>query len=409
MMGNISNVKNLRIVWICHFMNETIKKELGLPIDTKQMAPWISLSIEEFRKMENIELHIIAPLLFIKKDAIIKEGHINYYFIKVGVPFLRRRWPRWMNVDLWSSFLPFNVKTKRVINKIKPDIVNLIGAENAYYSSSILKIKKYPVLVTIQGFVSLNKEAESGEPGYVKKKISVEKEILKKMMHFGIEATSMEQYIKKINPLAKMYWFHFPFAKTQVDVNPQKEYDIVFFARITKMKGIEDAIMALSKAKLYKPDILLEVIGNADPNYMESLKKMVKDLDVTKNIKFKGFIPTQKEMHIQAIKAKISILPTYNDTIPGTIVESMLLGLPVISYRTGGIPDFNKDSEHIIIVEQGDIIGLADEIIKLLRDPERQTVMSEKGRLFALKEFDNTRSSNLQVQAYKQVIRDFCK
>jgi glycosyltransferase involved in cell wall biosynthesis len=230
---------------------------------------------------------------------------------------------------------------------------------------------------------------------------------MKKMKHFGIEATSMEKYIRTYNPAAKMHWFHLPFAKTLVDINPHKEYDLVFFARITKMKGIEDAIYALAKAKQYKPDISMEVIGNADETYKKSLQKLVDDLGLKMNVTFKGFIPTQKEMHIEVLKARISVLPTYNDTIPGTIVESMLLGLPVISYKTGGIPDLNKDDENLILVEQGDIDGLAAEIIKLLNEPERQKKLGDKTKSFASEEFNNTNSAEMLVKAYKEVIHDY--
>ena len=54
---------------------------------------------------------------------------------------------------------------------------------------------------------------------------------------------------------------------------------------------------------------------------------------------------------------------------PGTIIESMLLGLPVISYNTGGIPDLNRNGENVILVEQGDKDKLSAEIIKLLKNP----------------------------------------
>jgi glycosyltransferase involved in cell wall biosynthesis len=294
-----------------------------------------------------------------------------------------------------------------LIDKIKPDLVNLIGAENAYYSSSILAIKKYPVLVTIQGFVALNNVLGDSYSKPLMKRISIEERILKEVNDFGIETSSMEKFIKTYNPLAKMHWFHFPFAKTHVDTIPAKEYDLVFFARVTKMKGIEDAFKALSKVKGFKPDISMEIIGSTEPSYLISLKQLARDLDIVENIEFKGFIPTQKEMHVEVMKARISILPTYNDTIPGTIVESMLLGLPVISYKTGGVPDINKDGEYIILVEQGDVEGLSKEIIKLLNNNDELISLGGKAKIYASKEFDNTNSADLLIKAYKEIIKNF--
>lgn len=406
MKNKKSDHEKLRIVWICHFMNQSMKEKLSIPLEIKEFAPWIPLGIEEFRKMNDIELHVIAPLYTILKNSKIDEGNIHYHFIKVGRPLSRKPWPNWFEFDLLSNFLTFNIWVKKLINKIKPDLINLIGAENAYYSSSVLGIKKYPILVTIQGFVSLSGEAEPGETGIVRKRIDFEREILTRMKYFGIEATSIEKYIRNLNPAAKMYWFHFPFAKTKVDIIPAKEYDIVFFARIIKMKGIEDAIKALAIAKKNKPDIKMEVIGKAEPTYMDTLIHLVSELDLTENIEFRGFIPTQMEMHYEVLKARISILPTYNDTIPGTIAESMMLGLPVISYRTGGIPDINKDQDNIILVEQGNIDGLSEEILKLLDNPKELAARGERAKLYATVEFDNTNSASLIVKAYRDIIKD---
>ncbi|MRS02302.1 glycosyltransferase, partial [bacterium] len=336
-------------------------------------------------------------------------GNIHYHFIKIGVPFRKRKWPWWFELDFNTDFLPFNLKTKRLVKKINPDLVNLIGAENAYYSSSILHISGYPKLVTIQGFISLNNEAGTGDAKMVGKRIKIENKILKNLDHFGVEATWMEHYIKSINPTAKMHWFHLPFARTKVDAIPDKEFDLVFFARVTKMKGIEDVIKALELIKPKKSDIKLEIIGMGDDNYMNYLKKMVDDLDLKENVHFKGFIPTQEEMHFEVLKARICVLPTYNDTIPGTIVESMLLGIPVITYKTGGIPDLNKTQENVIVLEQGDIEGLADEIMKLLNDPERQNTIGDRSKSYAIAEFDNVHSTKLLVETYRDIIKESSK
>ena len=397
----------LRIAWICHFMNQSIKERLNIKEAVKELAPWVTLGIKEIKKRQDIELHVIAPLYSITRHRTLTDDNVNYHFVKLGVPFSTRRWPHRFDLDFLTGFLPFKRRVKGLIRKIKPDLVNLIGAENAYYSSSALNLTHLPLLVTIQGFISLNNEAGTGDQRMVLKRISTEAEILKKMRHFGIEDSSTENYIKGINPLAVMHWFHLPFAKTAVENRPRKEYDLVFFARVTAMKGIEDLITAVYELQLFKPDITLEIIGNGDSDYIRKLQEKIRDLGLSENIKFRGFIPSQQEMHYEVMKARISVLPTYNDTIPGTIVESMLLGLPVISYKTGGIPDLNREGEYIRLVEKGDVKALINEITGLLSNNELQARMGEKARQYALKRFDNSRSVDLLINAYREVINDF--
>lgn len=402
----ISEKHKLTIVWICHFLNKSVKEKLAIPEREKEYAPWITLGIEEFRKRDDIELHIIAPYYSIYSNRSFIEGNIHYHCIKVGIPFNRRSWPEWFNPEGWFRYFFFNSQVKRLVNKIKPDLVNLYGAENAYYASSVLELKNYPILVSVQGFVTLNNVGDSGDPE-VRRRIKVEEEILRRMSHFGIEATSIEKHIRTYNPAAKMHWSHFPFAKTKVEGNPVKEYDLVFFAKIVKMKGIEDLIYSVSKVKTEIPDVKLQIIGNGDGNYLSYLGQMIDDLDLKINVTFRGFIPTQEEMHHEVMKSRISVLPTYNDTIPGTIVESLLMGLPVICYRTGGIPDLNRNDEVVILVEQGDKDKLTSEILKLLRDPQRQDQLAAKARKFAEKEFDNANSADMLIKAYKEVIHDY--
>ena len=63
----------------------------------------------------------------------------------------------------------------------------------------------------------------------------------------------------------------------------------------------------------------------------------------------------------EAIKAKICVLPTYYDVIPGTIIESMFMKIPVVAYAVGGIPTLNDNVETVRLVDKYDINGLAKE------------------------------------------------
>lgn len=404
-MQMASGESKLRIVWICHFMNDNIRKVLGIKKKIKEYAPWITLGIEEVKKRDDIELHVIFPNSLIRRDMDFDDCNIHYHCIKTGIPLLKRRWPKKLRFDAFTNYYFFNLKVNRKVNRIKPDLINLHGAENAYYSSSIFNLLSYPTLITIQGFITLNNADNIGGIE-VKRRLEVEKRILRMAKNFTIEATFMGEYIKGFNPDARMFWVHCPFAKTSVVANGFKEYDLVFYAKICQMKGVEDLIKALSELKLWKHDITLIIMGSGDPGYIEYIKVIINELNLSSNIIFKGFVPTQKEMHQEAAKARISVLPTYNDTIPGTIAESMLMGIPVISYKTGGIPDLNIKGENVIIVEQGDVNRLALEIRALLDDPAKQDELSRRSREYALEEFDNSNSINKLIQAYRTILSE---
>ena len=50
-------------------------------------------------------------------------------------------------------------------------------------------------------------------------------------------------------------------------------------------------------------------------------------------------------------------------------MESLSCGLPIVATRVGGIPDIVSHGTTGLLVEKGDIQGLADALIALLRDP----------------------------------------
>jgi len=326
------------------------------------------------------------------------------------VPFYGRPWPRFFRFGLYSNYILNRLSIGKIIKKIKPDIINLHGAENAYYSISILDFLKRPHLVTIAGYVYLEENLHKNS-NQLKKRVQIEKKILKNCKYFSIHAVFMKTIAKQYNPEAKLFHQEFIYNTKNVIKNNtslNKKYDIVYFARITKTKGIEDLISAVSLIKREIPEISLLVIGNTSKTYLNYIKEKANSLGVLGNIKFIGFQKTQEDVFKEAIKAKVSVLPTYNDTIPGTIVESMLLKLPVILYETGGIPDIKKENQDVIrLVKQGDIENLSKEIIFLIKNNEKRKEISEKAYSYAKAKWDNTKIFDKIVSDYYKIIKDY--
>lgn len=164
----------------------------------------------------------------------------------------------------------------------------------------------------------------------------------------------------------------------------ESDFIIVFCGRMNKDKGISELIDAMIKLKNIT-NIKLLVIGSSfyddatsDDLFISILKKrtnIIKD-----KIVFTGFIKYNdipSYLHI----ADIAVLPSIWDEPFGlTIVESMAAGLPVISTKSGGIPEICEGAA--ILIERDDVINnLTRSIIDLYNNPVKRRLMSKKSLL----------------------------
>ncbi len=81
------------------------------------------------------------------------------------------------------------------------------------------------------------------------------------------------------------------------------------------------------------------------------------------------------------------VLPTLEEALGTAFVEAMAMKKPVIGTRVGGVPEVVREGENGLLVDPGDAAGLADAIIRLLRNPGLAKSMGERGRTLAATEF----------------------
>lgn len=401
--------KRLKVVWICHFSNSEIRAKLGIKKDIQETAPWVSSSINLFKNRSDINLYIISPYSGLKKDKEFVLDGINYKFLNTGMPILGRNWPSFFRWDYLSNFKSTRIKIVRKVKEINPDIVNLIGAENAYYSTSILDIKDdYPTVITIQGFIHLSQKLLKNKQ--IIKRSKIEKEILRTCNNFIYQITHTKEIINKLNKGAQLFQNYLPHSIKIGDISNNHKnynYDFVFFAQVAKGKGIEDLVKALAIVKKRHENVKMAVLGACNSDYLLYLKNLAKENGLASSIDWLGFLPTQADVHKIVTQSKVTVLPTYNDIISGTIIESMYLKTPVIAYRTGGIPDLNLEQEVIRLVDQKNIEELSISMDELMSDFNCRKLLAERAFAKVNDLFDNDKIPEKLKEIYSSVIKDF--
>lgn len=160
----------------------------------------------------------------------------------------------------------------------------------------------------------------------------------------------------------------------------ENDFIIVYSGRINHEKGISELIDALLNLRNY-PQLKLLVLGSSffenakiEDEFICSLKNKAKEIE--EKIVFTGFIPyNQVPDYLQL--ADIAVLPSMWDEPFGlTIVEAMAMGLPLITTRSGGIPEICEGTA--IIVERDNIVNnLVSSILDLYKNREKRHEMAE--------------------------------
>ncbi len=396
--------RKLKVVWICHFANKQVQRELEI----KRPIPEFDQGIEEVKRRNDIELHIVAPNSRIRRNKEFAEKNVYYHFFNSGIPLCDRYWPSFFRFDLYTNFHHNKQKVKSFINEIKPDIIHLHGIENSYYSSTIFQfINQYPTLATIQGFINFQIQSVKLRND-IKKRVKTEIKLLESLHNFGVRTEAMKKDILKYNKNAKFFWHeYFLNIPENIEVLPEYKmtYDLIFFARLTKSKGIEDLIKVTGILKHKYPKIKVAIVGGTSDTYLKRLKELSTSMGCLNNIDFLGFLSNQKDVFKILAKSKICVLPTYNDAIPGTIIESMFSKTPVISYNTGGIPDINEEKEILSLSEKGNVQDLSEKIESLLCDEAKRNTRAQEAYNYAVTRWNNKKALDDIIHAYRKILR----
>ena len=403
-------MNKIKVAWICHFSNIEVRGILSLT-KRKQyhdFAPWITNLAKCFEKRDDIELHVIAPHRGMTKlTQTFEIRGIHYHIYKPDLPILHKNWPYFLPLHKWTNYARNRILVHKFINTIKPDIVNLYGAENDYYSITALGIKNIPVYVCIQGIYS-NPNRFNNLIKPIMSRVRIERRIHKECKYFGIFPPFFADLIKRDNDnpilLRQSY-----IPKTNIEIinDVEKKYDFAFWGRVTDVKGIDKIIDALGYINKNGRGATLSIIGQCGKAYKNYLEGIIKKLNLKGKVFFSGNLPTLQDVHKKALEAKVTVISSKFENLPGTIIESVMLGQPVAATAVGGIPFLNKNGKTILLSEYGDIKGLAENMLILLDNPKYAKELTEKCHQFILKEFDGNTIVDRYIKQYHAIMSHY--
>jgi len=182
----------------------------------------------------------------------------------------------------------------------------------------------------------------------------------------------------------------------------------LYFGAGSSIRGLPDVIDAFSLVLERDPEAILTLClriirGIEKRMYMSRIQRG----KMASSVILKGFEPDMAKI----IRSVDAVVLPFRSSIsysfyPLTVLESMMLGKPVISTRVGCIPEGIRDGETGFLVPPRDHKALANKML-LTYDEESMKVIARRAREYVEMVHDVHIVARRHVELYEQVIEEF--
>lgn len=407
--------KRIKVVWVCNLSNSEVRESLHFRTVFKNrafrdLAQWNTNAINEFKKFEDIELHIISPHLQLSSniEEFVKDGIYYHFFRSEDDNFVFRLKRKLLKGKYLTPDYQKNSETIiAIIKTIEPDLIHLIGAENPIYSKSALSMPKdIPLIVALQTLM-IDPDFYGNYP--ISKVIydyrsGIEREVLYRADYISFRAQRFKEIIiKEMDPTPKILDMPLAVGENVEIAEYKKEFDFVYFAKEIE-KAIDWTIEAFALVQKIYPKLTLNIIGGYSKLTREILDKRLKELNIINNVTFSGSLPTHDDVINQVRKSRFAILPLKVDLISGTIREAMANGLPVVTTITPATPKLNETRESILLSEKGDFEGMANNMFRLLADKKLAEKLQKNAAETVKEKYSNEAAMKQWREGYYNIL-----
>ncbi|HEY6900811.1 MAG TPA: glycosyltransferase family 4 protein [Puia sp.] len=168
----------------------------------------------------------------------------------------------------------------------------------------------------------------------------------------------------------------------------------VSVGRFVEKKAPQLTLAAFAAARQSQPSIRLIMIG--DGPLLEACKQLAKAYKLEDSVEFAGILPPEKVSSIVSqslafVQHSVIAADGGAEGTPLAILEAGACAVPVISTRHEGIKDVVIENETGILVDEFDIDGMTQAMIRLAANPAQGQEMGAKARAHILQHYTLSR------------------
>lgn len=157
---------------------------------------------------------------------------------------------------------------------------------------------------------------------------------------------------------------------------------ILYFGRVTRIKGVSTLLKAFNELCCKRNDIYLIIAGDIDASYKNELERLSKNLNMS-SFKITGHL-SMRDREIYFKLADVVVVPSVTEVWGLAINEALVAGKPVISTNTtGGSYDLIQNNVNGFIIPPEKTDALIYSLKKLVENPNLMREFGKNSRKIA--------------------------
>ncbi|PZO39610.1 MAG: glycosyl transferase [Pseudanabaena frigida] len=317
-----------------------------------------------------------------------------------------------LNRLLFKVFGYLDANWLKVIAQQQPSLIHAHFGPDGLWSLPISRHLNIPLIVTFHGYDAILTEQSLNLPSlsfrlYLKRRQQLLSEA---SSCIAVSQFIRENLIKIGCPSNKIivHYIGIDTNKFYPEFTVLRQPIVLFVARLVEFKGCEYLIRAMQIVQAIMPDAELVVIG--DGHLRNSLELQAQQS--LKKYRFLGVHPPEVVRDWMR-RSQVFCVPSITEPSGLTeafgmvFAEAQAMGLPVVSFKTGGIPEVVAHEETGLLAKEGNVEELSAYIIKILEDSLIWRRFSENGISRVNSLFNLYKQTRQLENIYDDVLAEF--
>jgi len=156
---------------------------------------------------------------------------------------------------------------------------------------------------------------------------------------------------------------------------------LLWAGQLRPVKGLLHLLTAVRRMVDAGAAVQLTLVGDGEQR--PALEAELARLDLGGIVELAGYVAPGAALDRYFDEADVFVLPSLSEGVPKVLLEAMARALPVVTSRTGGIPDIVHNEISGLLVPPANVAALQDAVVRLAQDDDLRRRLGEGALSFA--------------------------